>query len=48
MVGRLMRRETDEGRVTIFDNRLHRTRWGPRLLDALPPFTRRVVKPDQL
>lgn len=47
MVGRLMRRETDRGRITFFDKRLVRTRWGQKLLDALPPFKRRTYAPDR-
>lgn len=41
MVGRLMRRETDRGRVTFFDNRLWRTSYGWKLIQALPKFKRR-------
>lgn len=37
-VGRLLRKETDFGAVTVLDTRLVRTRWGRELLDALPPF----------
>lgn len=37
--GRLIRTETDFGRVTILDNRLASTGYGRRLLKALPPFT---------
>jgi ATP-dependent DNA helicase DinG len=48
MVGRLMRRETDRGRITIFDKRLRETRWGRKLLVALPPFRREDVRPSQL
>lgn len=39
MVGRLMRRETDRGRITIFDNRLRQAPYGSKFLGALPPFT---------
>ncbi len=39
MVGRLMRRETDRGRITVFDKRLLYTTWGRRILHALPRFT---------
>lgn len=46
MVGRLMRRETDRGKITFFDKRLVRTRWGQKLLDALPNFKRRTYAPD--
>lgn len=41
MVGRLMRRETDRGRITVFDKRLLYTAWGRRMLHALPRFTMR-------
>lgn len=44
MVGRLIRRETDCGRITVLDNRLTRTRWGWELLAALPPFQRRLER----
>ncbi|MFM4648798.1 ATP-dependent DNA helicase DinG [Aeromonas bivalvium] len=40
--GRLIRKETDLGRVTILDRRLLTKRYGKGLLDALPPFTRRI------
>lgn len=46
MVGRLMRRETDRGRITIFDKRLLYTKWGLKLLGALPGFRRKRVLPD--
>lgn len=44
MVGRLLRRESDRGRVTILDRRLVNTSYGMKLLKALPPF-KRVVEP---
>jgi len=47
MTGRLMRRETDRGRITVFDNRLAGTRWGRKLMDALPDFKRNSVRPDR-
>jgi len=40
--GRLLRTEQDEGRVTIADRRLVTRRYGRALLDALPPFRRRI------
>lgn len=40
--GRLIRTETDTGRVTILDRRLVTQRYGETLLSALPPF-RRVI-----
>lgn len=38
--GRLLRTETDSGRVTILDNRLLTKGYGRELLNALPPFRR--------
>jgi len=35
-VGRLMRTETDEGRITILDSRLRTKRYGKQLLNQLP------------
>lgn len=46
MVGRLMRRESDRGRITVFDNRLYYKAWGRKMLDALPTFRRQPVAPD--
>jgi len=36
--GRLIRTETDKGRITIFDNRLVTKFYGKHLLGALPDF----------
>lgn len=47
MTGRLMRRESDRGRITVFDNRLVGTRWGRKLMDAMPGFKRNSVRPDR-
>ncbi|MBC8737252.1 hypothetical protein F6X40_10575 [Paraburkholderia sp. UCT31] len=41
MVGRLMRRETDRGRITIFDKRLVETKYGWKLMRALPDFRKK-------
>lgn len=41
-VGRLLRKEQDSGRVVILDRRIVTKRYGKALLDALPPFTRKV------
>lgn len=38
--GRLIRTETDFGRVSILDTRLITAQYGKKLLDALPPFRR--------
>ncbi len=40
MVGRLVRTDRDQGRITMFDNRITTTRYGEQMLSALPPFTR--------
>lgn len=47
MVGRLMRRETDRGRITVFDKRLLFTKWGMKLMGALPGFRRKRIRPDE-
>lgn len=44
MVGRLLRRESDRGRVTVFDKRLGATSYGRQMLQALPPFTKVIEK----
>ncbi|NNC54519.1 MAG: ATP-dependent helicase, partial [Pseudomonadales bacterium] len=36
--GRLLRKETDTGRVTLLDTRIVRKYYGKQLLKALPPF----------
>ena len=38
--GRLIRSETDRGRITILDRRLVSRRYGRQILEALPPFAR--------
>lgn len=42
--GRLLRNEADRGRITILDRRIISKRYGPLLLDALPPF-HRIISP---
>lgn len=44
MVGRLLRRESDRGRITIFDRRIVSTNYGLKLLRFLPPFKKVVEK----
>ncbi|MGV3002540.1 ATP-dependent DNA helicase DinG [Vibrio sp.] len=41
-VGRLLRKEQDSGRVVILDRRIVTKRYGKSLLDALPPFKRKI------
>jgi ATP-dependent DNA helicase DinG len=43
MVGRLMRRESDRGRITLFDIRLMYSRWGYIVRDVLPNFKTRIA-----
>lgn len=38
--GRLIRKESDRGRITILDRRVLTKRYGRALLDSLPPFRR--------
>lgn len=45
MVGRLLRRESDRGRVTIFDRRMATMSYGIKLLNFLPPF-RKIIEKD--
>ena len=40
--GRLIRTESDTGRLTLLDRRLLPQRYGKSLLDSLPPFRRRL------
>lgn len=41
-VGRLLRSETDTGKVVLLDRRVLTKRYGRQLLDALPPFRRQI------
>ncbi|MFE8069718.1 ATP-dependent DNA helicase DinG [Marinobacteraceae bacterium S3BR75-40.1] len=40
--GRLLRTESDTGRITILDRRIITRRYGQLLLDSLPPFQRQI------
>lgn len=40
--GRLLRTEQDTGRVTLMDRRIITRRYGPAILDSLPPFKREL------
>ncbi len=40
--GRLLRHESDTGRITLLDRRIVTKRYGKMLLDALPPYKRDV------
>lgn len=41
--GRLLRTETDSGRVTLLDRRVVSKRYGQAMLNSLPPFKRTVA-----
>ncbi len=38
--GRLLRKESDSGRITLLDRRVLTKRYGQKMLDSLPPFRR--------
>jgi ATP-dependent DNA helicase DinG len=40
--GRLLRRESDKGRITILDRRLVTKFYGKRMLNSLPPYRRNI------
>ena len=40
--GRLVRHETDGGRITLLDRRIVTKRYGEALLDSLPPYRREI------
>ena len=42
--GRLVRKETDTGKITLLDKRVVTKRYGKSLLDALPPFALNIEK----
>lgn len=43
--GRLLRSETDTGKISLLDRRIITKRYGKAILDSLPPFTRVVHNP---
>lgn len=42
-MGRLIRTETDKGRIVLMDRRLVTARYGKTLLDSLPPYRRAIA-----
>lgn len=42
--GRLLRTESDSGRITLLDKRIVSRRYGRAILDSLPPFRRDIVR----
>ncbi len=44
--GRLLRSETDTGRITLFDERVVSKRYGEAILNSLPPYRREIFPPE--
>ena len=44
--GRLLRSETDTGRITLFDERVVSKRYGEAILNSLPPYRRDIFPPE--
>ncbi len=44
--GRLLRNETDKGRITIFDERLINKFYGKSILESLPPYRREIFQQE--
>lgn len=42
--GRLLRNESDRGRITLFDERLVNRRYGSTILDSMPPYRRELMQ----
>ena len=42
--GRLLRAESDEGRITLLDRRLVSRHYGRAILESLPGFTREIAQ----
>ncbi|MEX0965474.1 MAG: ATP-dependent DNA helicase DinG [Pseudohongiellaceae bacterium] len=42
--GRLLRSESDRGKITLFDERIVSRRYGKTILDSLPPYRREIFK----
>ena len=40
--GRLLRSESDSGKISILDERLLNRRYGTSILDSLPPYRREI------
>ena len=44
--GRLLRNESDQGRITLFDERIINRRYGKIMLNSLPPYRREIFSKD--
>ena len=42
--GRLLRSETDSGRITLFDERIINRRYGKAILESMPPYRREIFE----
>lgn len=42
--GRLLRTESDRGRITLLDRRIVTKQYGRKILDSMPPFRREIVR----
>ena len=43
--GRLIRKETDKGRITLLDKRIYTKFYGKKILNALPPYQFKINVP---
>ncbi|MDD9896378.1 MAG: ATP-dependent DNA helicase DinG [Gammaproteobacteria bacterium] len=44
--GRLLRSETDSGRITLFDERIVNKRYGKTILESMPPYRREIFQDE--
>jgi ATP-dependent DNA helicase DinG len=44
--GRLLRSETDSGQITLFDERIINRRYGNKILESIPPYTREIFQQE--
>jgi ATP-dependent DNA helicase DinG len=42
--GRLLRNESDSGKITLFDERIVNRRYGKAILDSMPPYRREIFQ----
>ena len=42
--GRLLRSETDSGRITLYDERIINRRYGKAILESMPPYRREIFE----
>jgi ATP-dependent DNA helicase DinG len=44
--GRLLRSETDSGRITLFDERIINRRYGKTILNSMPPYRKEIFEEE--